>query len=380
MKELKVALIGGAGFMGRAHTLGYAIAPYMKDIGLSVRREVLVDVDADAAASAADRLGWTRSATDWRAVVEDPDIDIVDIVTPPALHEEVALAAIANGKHVFCEKPITNNSESGLRMWEAARKAGVVNQVGFNYRHISAISAIKELIAAGKLGTTLQFRGSYHQDPLFFIEDFGWRGTRSAGGSGATGDIGSHILDISQYLCGPIARVNGLQRAKNRGSQNDGWLKELGSDQLDESSVWIAEFLSGAIGTFSTGFYSYGHKNHLGFSIDGTRGSVQFDWNRPDQFEIAYSDEPSDHSGFRTVLVSAEHPDVWYPVAGLGQGYIDGMAIQLRHFLEAIATNGGAHPTFGEAAHVQQIVEAITESSAVGSWIDVPARPAGSAQ
>jgi predicted dehydrogenase len=348
----------------------------MADLPVSVRRDLLVDVDPQSAARAAAKLGWARASDDWRAAIEDPSIAIIDIVTPPALHEEIALRAIANGKHVFCEKPITNDSEAGWRMHQAAREAGVVAQVGFNYRHISAVSAIKAIIDSGRLGAILQFRGSYHQDPLFTITDFGWRGTRRSGGSGATGDIGSHILDIAQHLCGPLARVLGQQRMKDRSSKDAGWLATPDAERLDDAAAWLGEFADGALGIFSAGFYSYAHKNHLTFSIDGTRGSVQFDWNRPGEFQVAFADEPEAESGFRTVLVSDQHPDVWYPVAGLGQGYIDGTAIQIRHFLRAIAEGTPAHPDFGEAAQVQAIVEAIEQSSASRSWVEV-APPAG---
>lgn len=373
MEQLGVALIGGGGFMGRAHSLGYAVAPHMADLEVSVRRDLLVDVDLQSATRAAEKLGWARASDDWRAAVEDPAVHIIDIVTPPALHEEIALQAIAKGKHVFCEKPITNDSAAGLRMHDAARAAGVVAQVGFNYRHISAVSAIKAIIDSGRLGTILQFRGSYHQDPLFTITDFGWRGTRRSGGSGATGDIGSHILDIAQYLCGPLLRVQGQQRMKDRSSMNAGWLATPDPARLDDAAAWLGEFAGGALGIFSTSFYSYAHKNHLAFAIDGTRGSVQFDWNRAGEFQVAFADEPTAESGFRTVLVSDQHPDVWYPVAGLGQGYIDGTAIQIRHFLKAIAGGAPAHPDFGEAAQTQAIVEAIERSSETQSWVEVPA-------
>lgn len=357
--------------MGRAHSLGYAVAPLLQDLDIFARRDLLIDRDPSAAASAAERLGWARSGSDWRSAVADPDIDIIDIVTPPDLHEEIAVEALRNGKHVFCEKPITNDPVSALRMAEAAEKTNAVTQVGFNYRHISALSAIKGLVEEGQLGHPLQFRGTYQQDPLFFIDDFGWRGSRSTGGSGATGDIGSHIIDIAQYLCGQIVRVSAIQRVKSKLDRSHGWMAQADPDLLDEAATWLAEFESGAIGTFSAGFLSYGHKNHLTFSLDSTGGSVMYDWNQPAQFEVALASEPSDSSGFKTVLVSAEHPDVWYPVAGLGQGYIDGTALQIRHFLEAIAGKRQASPSFRDAAQVQAVVQAITTSAQDGTWTDV---------
>jgi predicted dehydrogenase len=376
MREVKVALIGGSGFMGRAHSLGYSLVSVLAGADIAVRKSVLVDVDAETAARSATELGWERSSHDWRAVVADPEIDVVDIVTPPGLHREIALAAIAHGKHVFCEKPITNDIASAEEMLAAAEARGVLTQVGFNYRHISAISFIKKLLDEGRLGVPLQFRGEYLTDALFFIDDFGWRGSRASGGSGATGDIGSHIVDIAEYLLGPIARVCAVQRTKQRQPMSDGWFDErerVDADRLDDAGAWIAEFESGAIGTFSIGFYSSGRKNALTFELDASRGSVEFDWNRRDKFSVSYVDDPSDHSGPRSVEITDAHPDVWYPVPGLGQGYLDGTATQLRRFLLAVAGTGTGAPDFASAVRVQRVIDAIDVSARTGAWVDVAA-------
>jgi predicted dehydrogenase len=374
MKDIKVALIGGAGFMGRAHSLGYSLASVLGDLNARVHKSVLVDVDPDAATRAAAELGWERASSDWRAVVADPDIDVIDIVTPPGLHREIALEAIAYGKHVFCEKPITNDLPSAIEMSDAAGRAGVTTQVGFNYRHISAISHIRNLIDSGRLGVPLHFRGEYLTDALFFIDDFGWRGSRASGGSGATGDIGSHLIDLAEYLLGPISRVSAVQRTKRRESPGDGWFDEQtrrADDRLDDAGAWIAEFENGAIGTFSIGFYSSGRKNALTFEIDASRGSVEFDWNARDKFAVSFIDDPEDRSGLTTVEATTAHPDVWYPVPGLGQGYLDGTAIQIRRFLNAVATGGTGAPDFASAVRVQRVVDAVEESARTGAWVDL---------
>ncbi|SDW87805.1 Predicted dehydrogenase [Arthrobacter sp. cf158] len=381
MKEIRVALIGGGGFMGRAHSLGYSVATQLSEVDFRVRKSILVDVDGDAAALAASALGWEASSADWRSVVASPDIDAVDIVTPPGLHKEIALAAIAHGKHVFCEKPITNDVPGALEMWDAAREGGVTNQVGFNYRHIPAITHAKELLSPGKLGAPLQFRGTYLHDALFFISDFGWRGSKATGGSGATGDIGSHLIDIAEYLCGPIVRVSALQVTRDRSHADSGWHKTTDAERgelLDEAATWIAEFENGTIGTFSAGFYSPGKKNALAFEIDATGGAVAFDWNNPDQLIVDLLDDQAAVAGPRTVEVSQGiQEDVWYPVPGLGQGYVDGMAIQLRRFLQAIADDRPATPNFGEAVRIQQVIDAIEQSAFTNAWVTMPDRPKG---
>jgi predicted dehydrogenase len=318
MKDIKVALIGGAGFMGRAHSLGYSLASVLGGLDARVHKSVLVDVDPDAANRAATELGWESASSDWRAVVADPDIDVIDIVTPPGLHREIALEAIAHGKHVFCEKPITNDLPSAIEMSDAAVRAGVTTQVGFNYRHISAISHIRNLIDSGRLGVPLHFRGEYLTDALFFIDDFGWRGSRASGGSGATGDIGSHLIDLAEYLLGPISRVSAVQRTKQRESPGDGW--------FDEQTRRV--------------------------------------------------DDRLDDAGLTTVEATTAHPDVWYPVPGLGQGYLDGTAIQIRRFLNAVATGGTGAPDFASAVRVQRVVDAVEESARSGAWVDVQLRVA----
>lgn len=379
MRELRVALIGG-GFMGRAHSLAYALAPIAQDLGATIVKEVLVDATPELAAGFAAELGWRSSSSDWREVLARDDIDIVDICTPPQFHEEIALAAIAAGKHVFCEKPITNDSASGLRMWQAARDAGVVTQVGFNYRHTPAIAYTKQLLDEGRLGVPLEIRASYLQETGFFADPNRWRAQKGTGGSGMIGDIGSHIIDISQYLFGDITKVAARVRSKSAGPDS-GWLPEqdrTGGDLVDDAGVWVAEFASGAIGSFSVNSFSSGRKNRVHFEFDASKASVDFNWNDREIFKVSYVDEDRDHQGFRTIHTNSEHPDGWWRLAGLGTGYLEISAIQFQKFVKAILAGELAQPNFGTAAHVQQVVEAILEAATSDSWVDVPARPEGS--
>ena len=379
MRELRVALIGG-GFMGRAHSLAYALAPIAQDLGATIVKEVLVDATPELAAGFAAELGWRSSSSDWREVLARDDIDIVDICTPPQFHEEIALAAIAAGKHVFCEKPITNDSASGLRMWQAAREAGVVTQVGFNYRHTPAIAYAKQLLDEGRLGVPLEIRASYLQETAFFADPNRWRAQKGTGGSGMIGDIGSHIIDISQYLFGDITKVAARVRSKSTGPDN-GWLPEqdrIGGDLVDDAGVWVAEFASGAIGSFSVNSFSSGRKNRVHFEFDASKASVDFNWNDREIFKVSYVDEDQDHQGFRTIHTNSEHPDGWWRLAGLGTGYLEISAIQFQKFVKSILAGELAQPNFGTAAHVQQVVEAILEAATSDSWVDVPARPEGS--
>ena len=371
MAEMRVALIGGAGFMGNAHSHAYALATIDSGLGVSLRRRVLVDTTADKAADAAARLGWEESATDWRAVVERPDIDIVDIVTPPNSHEEIAVAAMAAGKHVLCEKPIANDAPAAQRMWDAARKAGVVTQVAHNYRHAPAIGYVRQLLDEGVLGAPLQFRISYMFEGGFSDQASGWRGARATGGSGMSGDLGSHIIDLAMYLLGDIRRVSG--RLVRKGSILRG-SRLVDSEELDDAGLFLAEFAHGGLGTFAFGIQSWRNYNHLAFELDGTKGAVTFDWNQRDQIGIALGSDAGREAGFRTIHVGPRHPDSWWGMTGLGTGYIEPGATQLRKFVRAIVEGGVAHPNFGEGVHIQGVVDAVVTSSDTGRWVDVAPR------
>lgn len=376
-KELRVAIVGGAGFMGYAHSLGWAMAPIANDIGGRVRKSVLVDANEDRAASSAARFGWDEWSTDWREVVTRDDIDIVDITTPPDSHAEIALAAIAAGKHVIVEKPITNDTDDAFQMVQAAEKAGVVAHVGFNYRHTPAVTFIKRLLDDGTLGLPLQFRAHYLQDQrLGRVELSGWRSKKSAGGSGVVGDTGSHIIDLAEYLVGDVVRTNALARSKAPGT-DVGWVPEterVEQDLLEDAALWLAEFDNGAIGSFAASMYSAGRKNRLFFVLETTLGTVEFDWNHREEVKISLKSDPSDQEGLRTIILSDQHEDIWWPVGGMGTGYVDGTAILFQRFVRSIRGEDVPGADFADATHVQQVIGAVMESAQTGNWVAVERR------
>lgn len=374
MRELKVALIG-AGFMGKAHSLAYGVARAAENQAAVLVPAVIVDANAELAASFAEQLGWPESATDWRRVIARDDIDVVDICTPPQFHEEIALAAIEAGKHVFCEKPVTNDATEAVAMARAARAVGVVAQVGFNYRHTPAVGFARQLLRDGAIGAPLQVRASYLQDSAFGADPNRWRATKATGGSGTVGDIGSHAVDLAEYLCGDIVRVAARLRAK--ATDDSGWVPEaerLDGDLIDDAAVWIAEFESGVIGTFAASSYASGSKNRIAIAVDGTRGAVDFSWNDREVLRVSYVDEPAGHSGFRNIHTNSQHPDNPWRLAGFGTGFLDVSSVQFQKFARAITGTGEGGPDFSDAAHVQQVIEAITRAAESDSWIDVPRR------
>jgi len=375
LRELRIAIIGG-GFMGRAHSLAYSLADIADDLGVKLIKELLVDDNPAVASASGEALGWRQSSTDWHEAVNRPDIDIIDICTPPQFHAPIAIAALKAGKHVLCEKPISNNAAEAISMCEEARRAGVVTQVGFNYRHTPAVAFARKLLDEGKLGVPLEFRASYLQEGSFYADPDRWRARRATGGSGTVGDIGSHIIDVSEYLLGDIKQVAALVRTLEP-QEKAGWVKNASEDELDDAGVWVAEYADGTIGSFAVSSAASGRKNRYYYALDCTKGAVEFDWNRREEFRVSYVDEAKDHLGFRTIHTNNLHPGGWWRLAGLGTGYPDVSAIQIQGFVRAIVSGGVARPGFADATHTQQVVDAIHQAARERSWVEVPPRQRG---
>lgn len=359
MRELRVAILGGGGFMGRAHSLAYDLARVRTDLGYRLIKDTLVDVPGVAERAASD-LGWATSATDWPDVVARPDIDIVDICTPPHLHAEMALAAIAAGKHVFCEKPITNDSREAETMAMAARDQGIVAQVGFNYRNSAAVRLAHKLIQDKVIGDVLQLRIQYVMDGAW-LGDLGWRGNRTSGGSGALGDVGSHIIDMAEWLVGNIVEVIG-DTAAYGASQAGG---------VEDAGVFLARFERGGLGSFSFNLKAWGQKNRIYFELDGSSGALAFDWNLRDELQVLIAENGAETEGFRRVITHGVHDGMWFDLGGLGSGYLEASANQFVSFLTAIVSGTAADPDFEHGAQVQRVVEAVYASTKTRSWVTV---------
>jgi predicted dehydrogenase len=374
MTEIRVAIIGGGGFMGTAHSLGWALAPIAGDAGATIRKAVLVEATEEQAKLAAKRLNWDDWSADWREVIARDDIDVVDIVTPPSSHAEIAIAALAAGKHVFVEKPIGNDLADADLMQAAAAKAATVTQVGFNYRHAASISFIKRLLDDGTLGHPLQFRAHYTQDVGVLGRVLsGWRAQKGAVGSGVTGDIGSHIIDLASYLVGDIEAVTAMVGAKDP-AENSAWLSDderRGGQHLDDAALWMAKFRNGAIGSFAATVFASGRKNRLFFELECTRGNVEFDWNHSDEVKLSLISDPVEQQGFRTVSMNENHDDYWWPLGGMGSGYVDDAALQLQKFVRAIVDGRPGSPSFAEATRTQRVIAAVMRSADSHQWVTV---------
>lgn len=385
-RTLNVAMIGG-GFMGKAHALAYAAMPmfFWPAPAIPIRK-VLVDINEELAAEGAKRLGFDASSVDWRAIVSRKDIDVVDIVTPNDSHAEIAITALKAGKHVICEKPLARTGAEAKTMADVAREAGVIHMVAFNYRRTPAVALAKKLIDEGKIGRLLNFRGTYLQDwsadpngPL------SWRFQKSIAGSGTVGDIGTHVVDFARYLVGEIAAVNAIVHTyvKERPIQSGGLDKLGASDRsgvgpkgevdVDDEMITLVKFQNGAVGSIEATRNAYGRNNFLTFEVHGTKGSIAFNYERMDEIQVMFADDPPETRGFRTIYTGPNHPygqSLW-PIPALGIGYGETKIIECFDFFNAIVTGKQPSPNFEDGYRVSLIADAILKSGETERWVQV---------
>jgi predicted dehydrogenase len=387
-QRLNVGLIG-AGFMGKAHSLAYAAMPmFFWPAPAIPYRKVIAEVSDELAGEAARRYGFESSTGDWRRVIDDPSIDIVDIAAPNDTHCEMAVAAAEAGKHVVCEKPLARTAEEARQMFEAVQRAGVVHMVAFNYRRTPAVPLAKRYLDEGAIGRVLSFRGTYLQDwsadpnsPL------SWRFQRSVAGSGALGDIGAHVLDISRYLVGEIVAVSSILKTHvaERPLQRGG-VDKLGAAEklvdaprarvdVDDELHTLLRFQSGAIGSLEATRNAYGRNNFLTFEIHGELGSLYFNYERRDELQVCFAADPADRRGFRTVYTGPAHPygEALWPIPAIGIGYGDTKIIECHDLCRAVVDGTSASPDFGDGYQIARICDAIQESAVSGEWTSVPA-------
>ncbi|MFP3126772.1 Gfo/Idh/MocA family oxidoreductase [Ectobacillus funiculus] len=374
MKEVRIGLVG-AGWMGKAHTNSFANALMLfgPEFGKPVF-EVVADVNVEAAKLACEKFGFSRWAENWQEVVTDPQVDVVDIATPNAFHYEVAKAALENGKHVYCEKPLTLSAEQSKELAALAKQKGVVNYVGYNNVMNPANAYIKELVSSGKLGKIMRFSGTYDQDGLLDPTlPITWRHINKHSGSGALGDLGSHLLSISQFILGDISNVNALskivipQRPKQAGSS------ELADVENDDLITILAEYENGAVGTIGASRVATGRKNYLAFEIQGTEGSVYYSLERMNEVNVYFTSDNSADRGFRNVFLGPDHKgySAFYPASGIAIGYNDMKVLEAHELLSAITAGTPYACDFEFGWKIDRTVDAILKSAAEKQWVEV---------
>lgn len=368
-RELKFGVIG-TGYMGKAYAVALKVIPTLYPLSANPVCDMLASTCATGAQEKARAFGFERSTGDWRQLVDDPDIDVVGICSPTYLHKEMALAALAAGKHVICEKPLSLSSVDAFVMANAADQAGVQTLAGYNYCKNPATQLAKQLIQSGELGDIVHFRGTHNED---YLNDpslpIDWRlKTDSAGRAGALGDLASHIINLAHYLCGPIAEVVGdCQVIYPMRPTEEGKLKAV---ENDDQTDFLLKFDSGVLGSISASRVATGRKMGLTYEIIGTKGSVCFDQERLAELKFYSTNDPLQTRGYRTLLMGPEHPEYAYFCAGAGHGfgYNDMIMIEMKDMIEAIVANKPLWPSFRDAAHTASVVDAVLKSQMRRCW------------
>jgi predicted dehydrogenase len=373
---LRIGMLGYR-FMGKAHTNALQRLPTFFPDAPATERAVLIGRDEDALADAADRFGFTETATDWPDVIDE--VDVFYNLAPNHLHVEPSVAALEADTHVFCEKPLAPTLDGAAEMRDAAADSDAVAGTAFNYRFVPAIQYAKGLIDDGELGEIRQVRGRYLQD---WLSDPGapwsWRNDAEMAGSGALGDLGAHTVDLARFLvgdhAGEIERVSGHLQTFTEARPVEGTGEGDGDPErravtVDDAYSAQAAFASGAMATFEASRVTEGHKNDHTIAVHGTEGSLEFSLERLNELRV----NTGDSRGYETVLVTDEsdpYVDHWWP-----PGHVIGWEHTFVHenyeFLSAIADGGAFHPSFEDGYAVQEVLDAIQRSDERGEWVEV---------
>ncbi|MEV1205953.1 Gfo/Idh/MocA family protein [Microbispora rosea] len=377
---LGVGMVGYA-FMGRVHSQAWRNVASFFDLPVRPAMAALSGRSPDRTAEAAATLGWAAVETDWKRLVERDDVQIVDICTPGDSHAEIAIAALAAGKHVLCEKPLANTVAEAEAMAAAAKEAaarGVRSMVAFNYRRVPAVALARRFVEEGRLGEIRHVRAQYLQDWIVDPEfPLVWRLQKDKAGSGALGDIGAHIIDTAEFITGQLLTgVSAMtetfvkQRPLAEGSSGlagEGGTGQMGEVTVDDAALFTGRLSGGALASFEATRFATGHKNALRIEVNGALGSLSFDFEAMN--ELWFYDASDRDAGFRRILVTEpDHPyaGAWWP-PGHGLGYEHTFVHETKDFLEAIAAGVDPAPSFEDGLRVQRVLAAVEQSAAEGS-------------
>jgi predicted dehydrogenase len=385
-RTLRVGMIGYR-FMGKAHSNAWRQAPHFFPLKADLEMSTICGRDPKAVEDARAQLGWKTASTDWKAVVNSPDIDIVDINTPNDSHAEIAIAAAKAGKHILCEKPLGMTVAECQEMLDAAKKAKVVHMVCHNYRRIPAIAHAKKMIEEGAIGDIFHYRARYAQDWIV-DPDFPlvWRLQKGVSGSGAHGDINAHIIDIARYLVGEFKEVSGLMHTfikerplQDQSGKGDGLGakggKKMGKVTVDDAAICIGKFANGALANLEATRFALGRKNHIEVEINGSNGSLYFDFEDMNRLKWFDNTRQGDRQGFSDILVTqggGAHPYVgnWWPPGHI-IGYEHTFVHTIADFVNAVVAGKAVQPTFEDGMRNQRVLEAVEESAKTRQWVRV---------
>ncbi|WP_339290662.1 Gfo/Idh/MocA family oxidoreductase [Paenibacillus sp. FSL W8-0187] len=383
MKQLRIGMIGYK-FMGKAHSNAYRSLPMFFPEALKPEMVAICGRNVSAVQAAAVQLGWSESVTDWKELVHREDIDLIDINAPSDAHKEISIAAAKAGKHIFCEKPLALTLADAREMLQAAQEAGVTHMVGFNYRFSPAVRLAKKLIEGGRLGQIYHFRAWFLQDwimdPQFPLV---WRLQKEVAGSGSHGDLGAHLIDLAHYLVGDMQEVIGMSETfiKERpiASEMTGLSAKgstggpMGKVTVDDATLFMTRFENGALGSFEATRFAAGHRSTNSFEINGSLGSVKFDFERMNELEVYFTSDAEDVQGFRRVLATDpvhDYMEAWWP-PGHTIGFEHTFTHEILELSTAISEGRQPMPNFEDGVKCQAVLEAVDKSIAERRWVQL---------
>jgi len=364
MAEIGIGILGG-GYMGKAHAVAMSAVGAVFDTALRPRLEMVCASSPESAERYRKAYGFARATADWKALVDDPRVGAIIIATPQQTHREIAAAAFALGKPVFCEKPLGASLDDSRAMVAAAAASGCANMVGFNYIRTPASQYARKLIAQGEIGDVTWFRGEHTED--FYADPAAPATWRTSGASNGTmGDLAPHMLNAALALNGPVERL--IAEVETVHADRPG-----GAVTNDDHAQMMVRFASGAMGQMYFSRISSGRKMGYAYEISGTKGAIRFDQEDQNALWLYRMDDPEAERGFRKILTGPAHPD-YLPFCqgpGHGTGYQDQIIIEARDFLRAIETGEPVWPTFRDGEAVAQIVAAAMASSRDKCWVNI---------
>ena len=384
-EEIGIGIVG-LGWMGQLHSRGYRrLFDHYPDCEAWPRLIIAGDAVEDRAKENAEIHGYENWTTDWREVIEHPDVEAVSVAAPNFLHRDVAIAAAEAGKHIWLEKPCGRVPAETYEIGKAIEEAGVKSATGLMYRHVPAIEYAKELIASGELGEIVHFRGyflaDYAADPNGALT---WRYKLEGAGLGVLGDIMPHTVDMAQHLVGPIESVSAQKETfiKERPEVPEGMGTghftvedgEMGPVENDDYVSCIIRFENGARGTLENSRICLGPHVKNSFEVNGTRGALSWDFQRLNELELFRPDESGDE-GYRTVFAAPGMGDFerFQPGAGISMGYDDLKVTEAYHFLSSIVEDWQREPGIEQVVSAMRVVDAMDRSSDSGDWEAVSA-------
>ncbi|WP_299611045.1 Gfo/Idh/MocA family oxidoreductase [uncultured Tateyamaria sp.] len=386
MTEVKVAVLGASGWMGKVHTMAYQSFPHFFGDGDGTARVVaLVETDVDAAKSLAFRAPGAKILGTWQEAVADPDVDLIDICLPDNLHYDVAKAALLAGKHVYCEKPLADTAAQARELADIANEKGLITRVGHSFPRNPVHDLAKEIIDAGEIGDITLFKACQHVDiygdPL---APFMWRANGDLAPTGMIGDTGSHVFSFMEFLVGKVSALiadNFIVTEKRPVVDDFGYGKEtvLTGDEAwsdvtnpDGSNI-LCRFEGSARGLVDFSRVATGRKFMQTYEVYGTKGSLTYTYDEVNRLRFYSNDDKVGRRGYREIDVGPEHETfrAFLPLPNFALGYNEGKIIEVAEVIKSIVSNQPMWPTFETGHHICQIVDACMESSRENRWVEI---------